>query len=93
MNAWVPKLIKAGQAVRITAGGAGKLAIGNAGTLPTTVETSWDGGQNWHEVTTLFGALIADELLTLAVPIAGDPAPLLGSQIRCDQDFYLMQED
>lgn len=92
MNAWVPKPVKANSAHRVTAGGASKLSIGKDSTIPTVIETSWDGGQNWHNVTAWFAAAIAGELLCHHSDV-GAAAKLLGSQIRCDQDFYLMQED
>lgn len=91
MNVWNSKLVKAGASNRVTAGGASKLVIGKASTLPTLVETSWDG-TNWHDVTAWFAAAIVGELLVLHSDV-GSSAKLLGSQIRCNQDFYLMQED
>lgn len=88
MNAWNSREVKAGRPQRVTAGGASKMLVGkvSGGSLPTVIETSWDGGTTWQVVT--FAAQGANLL-------AWYPASnsLLGSLIRFDADCWVMQED
>jgi hypothetical protein len=91
MNVWNSKLVRASQPATVTASGASKMLLGDSGGgLPTTIETSWDGGVTWQAV--VFAAQGAGLLVHITNPTSATPV-LLGPQVRFDADVYVMQED